>query len=136
MVQISGNYLVLHMKLVEGIARESELLDVGYLNSDDLIGRNISHFHVQVAFAYIKIPIGSFSSFIDSLFVLLLRFSLLLNNPLDHFVPKLGSKFVNACFRINRKVELNFQELVRRIQIALSERYIGDRINNLDFAVK
>ena len=136
MVHVPGRYSPDHVKLIEGVAGEGEFLEVGYFNSDSLVGRNIPHLQVEYVLAVaVKISVGSLPSLADSLLVLLLCFFFLLDNALDHCLPEVGGESIDAGLGANGKAVLHLQELLSGVVVVLDEGNIGDRIYNVNAVV-
>ena len=135
-VHVPGRYSPDHVKLVEGVAGEGEFLEVGYFNSDSLVRRNIPHLQVEYVLAIaIKISVGSLPSLTDGLLVLLLCFFLLLDNALDHCLPKVGGESVDAGLGVDGEAVLHLQEFLSGVVVVLDEGNIGNGIDNVKVVV-
>ena len=135
-VHVPGRYSPDHVKLIEGVAGEGEFLEVGYFNSDSLVGRNIPHLQVEYILAVVvKISVGSLPSLPDGLLELLLCFFLLLDNALDHCLPEVGGEPVDAGLGADGEAVLHLQELLSGVVVVLDEGNIGDGIYNVKVVV-
>lgn len=133
MTHISWRYRTNHVKLVEGVIGQSQLLKIRYFNSDRLVRRNISHFQIHYIFTFIiQLSIGCFFTFPNCLPIFLLGFFLLLNNTLNSHLPELSCKLVNTSFRVDGKTVLYFQKFRCRVVIMLGEVDINNWVDNLE----
>ena len=118
------------MKLIEGVERNSELLQIGDLDSDRLVGRHIAYLQVEdISALLVKIPIGCLSAFFYGCLILQLCFFLFLDHPLDSGCPKLCDKFVDTSTGVDGEAILHFQEHISGVVIDLGKVDIDDGVD-------
>ena len=136
MFHIPRRYGTNHQKFIEGVAWESQFLEIGYLYLDSLIWRNIANFQVENIFIFrVNISIGSFFSFTDRILVLLFGILLFSNHSFDFDFSKSSGELVDAGLRIDREAILHLEKLIGWVVIALGESDVGDGIHNIEMIV-
>ena len=136
MFHIPWRYGANHQKFIEGVAGESQFLEIGYLDFDSLIWGNIANLQVENIFIFrVNISIGSFLSFADRIFVLLFGLLLFSDNSFNFDFSKSSGELVDAGLRVNREAILHLEKLTGGVVIALGESDIGDGIHNIEMIV-
>ena len=132
-IHVSGGYSPNHMKLIEGVERNSELLQIGDLDSDRLVGRHIAYLQVEdISALLVKIPIGCLSAFFYGCLILQLCFFLFFDHPLDSGCPKLCDKFVDTSTGIDGEAILHLKKLMGRVVVLLREGDARDSIRDVN----
>ena len=135
-VHVAGGDGPGHGQLVEAVDGQRQLLQVGDLDHDRLLGGDIAHLQVEDVLAVgVEIPVGGPFARADRLFVLLLGLLLLLDDPLDPGLPELGGEPVDAGVGGDGEAVLHFQKLVGGVGVVLGEADIGDGIGYFEVVV-
>ena len=136
MFHIPWRYGPNHQKFIEGVAGESQFLEIGYLYFDSLIWRNIADLQVENIFVLrVNISIGSFLSFADRIFVFLFGLLLFSNNSFHFDFSKSSSELIDTGLRVDREAILHLKKLAGGVVIALGESDVGDGIHNIEMIV-
>jgi hypothetical protein len=124
------------MKLVKRIIAETQLLEIDDFDLYSLLRAYIADFKVHDIFAIlVKSSVSCLPSLLDSFFVFSLRLFFLFDDAFDPRVAILCDKFVDAGFRIDRKVILHLHELLGGVLIDLEKSDVGNCIDNLDIVL-
>jgi hypothetical protein len=121
------------VELVKRVLLDVQLLQVRNADLDFFVGTHVADFHVHDVFAVgVDLSVNGLFALLHCFIVLFLGLFLLLDDAFNSFVTELGHELVNAGFGIDGKAELDFQELLSRVEVLLFKGNAGKTIRHFD----
>ena len=109
----------LQVEAIEGVEGNFQFLDAAEFEKDITLGRDVSYLYVHYVPLLVDLAYCCHLSLRNCLRVLLSRFFLLLDDSFDDLASERSHKFVEAGFRVDGQLELEFHELVARIFVSV-----------------
>ena len=111
-------------------------MQIGNLDSDRLVGRNIAYLQVEdISALLVKIPICGLSTFFYGCLILQPCFFLFFDHFLDSCCPKLCDKFVDTGTGIDGEAIFHFQKHISGVVVDLGEVDIDNGVDYFNVVV-